>query len=508
MRLRVPVLVLLSLFAGVVAGSAQTGSTSDPFVQVTSVSTLDDDLIVGIEWDSAAALPVSATLVVKTSGGVSRASQAVTPAAGASQVQLVNVLGASDIGQTLTASVVDSSGDALAALPFDLVLDCATSYDCSLRARPGSGATADVPVVSPALAAEMTVSAQKPPSMRLSPHVLGDVLARRPDLTGEVYTYGRKLETLVLTPPEPPVPAAECLCFWEVFNNQAPSGSTDHSHDADPAFYDGKQGPGAAHWVKAWYDGGLFSATHNAETYVEGETETTMRLRCLRISGWVEVVIRLFGIEIRIRLPIIEEECPKPCVGTVANRGEFYADVKAWVDTGAWGDGQAAAQEEGRYSVNGTAVINRIARVGKEVRKSWDFALAIPGLGTVTTDNGTVTYDGPTDDTKLKIEINYEVNGNDGTISNAIVSTGNVTVNEPATALFEGKGLAYALGSSDSEAEGKATMSYMYAMFGTAVCARPQNALMWNYYSYAGRTQQLQTNIKNFFAQFGQIVEP
>lgn len=498
--------ISIALLGYAASGATQTTTSGgEPVVQVTSVATSDDDLLVTIEWDSINPLPSSATLVVRTTAGIQRASQPLTPSPGGSQVQLVNVLGPYDIGQTLSASVVDANQEPLSALPFDLVLDCSTPYECGLRARPGMGAAPDVPITSPELHSQMMASAQTPPTARLGPDVLGDVQARRPDLAGEVYTYAHKLSQLA-SGPVGPAPA-ECICFWNVANFLIPSAGNDHSHNADPAFYSGKEGPGAAHWLKAWYDGGLFNATHDAETYVEGETETTMRLRCWRILGWREVVIRLFWFEIRIKIPVIEGDCPKPCQGTVDNHGEYYANVKAWVDSGAWGDAQAAAQEEGLYTVNGNALINRISRVGKEVRKAWNFSLAVPGLGSVTTDNGNVSYDGtPTDN--LKIEIKYEVNGNDGTVSNAIVGSDSLTVLEPATASFEAKALAFAHGSSDSEAEGKATMSYMYTMFGVAACARPQTAAMWNYYSYDGRTKQLQDNIKAFFAQFGKPVNP
>ena len=193
------------------------------------------------------------------------------------------------------------------------------------------------------------------------------------------------------------------------------------SSDLDQVHQRGWQGAGAAHSLRAWYDGGLFDSTHDTETYVEGETETTMKLQCLYISGWRLIVIHIFGHDYYIYVPIIERICPG-CTGTVDNYAEYYADTSTSVDAGAFGSGAGAAQEEGLFTVNGQALINRISRVGKEVKKQWAFALSIPGLGSITEDNGNVTVSGSPSG-PLKAEIKYEVNGNDGTVEKKIVTS-------------------------------------------------------------------------------------
>lgn len=116
---------------------------------------------------------------------------------------------------------------------------------------------------------------------------------------------------------------------------------------------------------------------------------------------------------------------------------------------------------------------------------------------------------GDTSKPAFKAEIKYVVDGSDGAVEKNIVSSARKNaVVEPVTALFQSKALAYAKGSSDTDSEGKSTMSYLYALHGNAACAVPANAAAWNYYSYNNRTKQLQTNIKAFFSGYNMVVNP
>jgi hypothetical protein len=278
-------------------------------------------------------------------------------------------------------------------------------------------------------------------------------------------------------------------------------------NDSDPVYQRGLQGPRAAHSLRAWYDGGIGNATHDTETAVESESKTTMKLVCLYISGWRVIVIRIFGHDDYIRIPIIETECPG-CTGTVDTTAEYYADTSASVDTGWFGSGGAAAQEEGLFTVNGEALLDRISRVGKDVRKQWSFSLAIPGLGTLEEDNGKMTVTGDTKNPAFKAEIKYAVDGNDGTVEKRIVSSAAKTFPAPVLAHFQSKALTYAMGSSDTDSEGKSNMSYLYALHGRALCAQPTDAATWNYYSYSDRTAQLRADIKAFFSGYNILVNP
>lgn len=469
-------------------------------VQVVGVSTEEQDLKVKVQWSETEPLPSSASLVVTSTNGTVRTSQPLSPSSGDAEVVLPSILTTQDLGAAFTASVVDSAQEPLSALPFDLVLSCDTPVDCRLRARSGFAAAPGSQVIGKEMDTALTSSLAS--TSRFQPDVLGDVMARNPALTGETYTYAATVAKTV-----PLLPINICFCAWNTVNTLRPASATEVKHDPDPAHQSGWQGPGAAHSLRAWYDGGLANATHDTETYVEGETETTMKLQCLFISGWRQVVIRFFGHNFHIYVPIIEHGCPG-CTGKVDTAVEYYADTSAFVDTGWFGSGEAAAQEEGLFSVNGQTILNRISRVGKEVRKQWAFSFAIPGLGTIEEDNGKTTITGgPTN--ALKAEIKYVVDGSDGTVEKKIVSSARKNgVVEPVTALFQSRALAYAKGSSDTDSEGKSTMSYLYAMHGSAACAVPTDAAAWNYGSYNDRTKQLQSNIKAFFRGYNMVVNP
>jgi hypothetical protein len=500
--LRIACLGLFAASPGAVApvhAQPPSASPPPPVVQVVGVSADEQDLVIKMQWSETEPLPSSASLVVMSTDGTVRANQPLSPSSGDAEVVLPAVLTTQDIGVAFQASVVDAAQEPLSALPFDLVLSCDTPSDCHLQARPGFAAAPGSQVISKDMDAALTASLSS--TARLQPDVLGDVMARDPALTGETYTYG-----FIIAKTLPLLPVNRCLCSWNTVNFLRPSTATEVRNDPNPAHQRGWQGPGAAHSLRAWYDGGLFGATHDTETYVEGETETTMKLRCQLISSWRLTVIKIFGHDYYVYVPIIERSCPG-CAGTVDNYAEYYADTSAFVDAGWLGSGEAAAQEEGLFTVNGQAVLNRISRVGKEVRKQWAFALSIPGLGSIEEDNGKVTVKGSPSG-PFKAEIKYEVNGNDGTVEKKIVSSAAKTVPQPATALFQSKALAYAKGSSDTDSEGKSNMSYLYAMHGRALCATPTDAAMWNYYSYNNRTPQLKANIKIFFNQFGMPVNP
>lgn len=468
-------------------------------VQVVGVSAEEQNLKVKIQWSETEPLPPSASLVVTSTDGTVRANQTLSPASGDAEILLPSLLTTQDIGAAFQASVVDAAQTPLSSLPFDLVLSCADPVNCHLQARPGFNAAPGSQVISKEMDAALTASI--PSTARLQPDVLGDVMARNPALIGETYTYASTVAKTL-----PILPINLCFCGWNTVNFLRPATATAVSSDLGTVHQRGWQGAGAAHSLRAWYDGGLFDSTHDTETYVEGETETTMKLQCLFISGWRLIVIHIFGHDYYIYVPIFERECPG-CAGTVDNYAEYYADISTSVDAGAFGSGAGAAQEEGLFTVNGQALINRIARVGKEVKKQWAFALSIPGLGSITEDNGNVTVSGSPSGT-FKAEIKYEVNGNDGTVEKKIVSSAAKTVPQPATALFQSKALAYAKGSSDTDSEGKSNMSYLYAMHGRAQCAKPTDAMIWNYGSYNNRNPQLKANIKLFFNQWGITVNP
>jgi hypothetical protein len=468
-------------------------------IQVVDVSTSGQDLVVHVQWSDTDPLPATANLVVQSTDGTVRANQSLTPSAGDDNVIVPALLTPQDIGKAFQASVVDSTSQPLSALPFDVVLKCSDSTNCDFRARPGFAAAPGAQVIGPEM--DAAIAASLPPTARVQPDVLSDVMARNPSLIGETYTYANNIAKAL-----PILPVGQCYCSWNTVNFLRPSSATEVRQDPSPAHQRGWQGPGAGHTLRAWYDGGLTNSTHDTENYVEGETETTMKLQCFNIIGWRAVNIRILWFYFTIYVPIVDGSCPK-CPGTVNNYSEYYADTSAFVDAGWFGSGEAAAQEEGLFTVNGQAVLNRISRVGKEVKKQWAFSFSIPGLGTIEENNGTVTVTGSPSNT-FKAEIKYEVNGNDGTVAKNIVSSGAKTVPEPATALFQSKAYAYAKGSSDTDSEGKSTMSYLYAMHGFAACANPAHASMWNYYSYNGRTPQLQTNIKAFFNQYGIAVNP
>lgn len=474
-------------------------TSTPPVVQVVAVSTDQQSLKVKIQWSETEPLPSSASLVVMSTDGTVRANQPLSPSSGDAEIVLPAVLTPQDIGRAFQASVVDAAQAPLGALPFDLVLSCDNPIDCRLRARSGFAAAPGSQVIGKEMDAALAASLSS--TARLQPDVLSDVMARNPALIGETYTYASTVSKIL-----PALPINHCFCSWNTVNLLRPSSAIEVSNDPEPAHQRGWQGPGAAHTLRAWYDGGLGNATHETEDYIEGESETTMKLQCLFISGWRLVVIRIFGRDYYIYFPIVEHGCPS-CVGTVDNYTEYYADTSAFVDTGWFGSGEAAAQEEGLFSVNGQAILNRISRVGKEVRKQWAFSFSIPGLASVEEDNGNVTVNGSPSG-NFKAEIKYEVNGSDGTIEKKIVASAAKQVQEPATALFQSRALAYAKGSSDTDSEGKSTMSYLYAMHGSAPCANPTDAAMWNYFSYNGRTQQLQTNIKAYFTKFNILVNP
>jgi hypothetical protein len=470
-------------------------------VQVVGVSTDEQNLKVKVQWSEAEPLPSSASLVVTSTNGTVRASQPLSPSSGDAEVVLPSILTTQDIGAAFQASVVDAAQEPLSALPFDLVLSCDTPTSCRLRARPGFAAAPGSQVIGKEM--DTALASSLSAATRLQPDVLGDVMARNPGLIGETYTYAATVAKTV-----PLLPINTCFCSWNTVNDPRPPIATEVRNDPDPAHQRGSQGPGAAHSLRAWYDGGLASATHFTETSVEGETETTMKLQCLFISGWRLIVIHLFGRDYYIYFPIIEHGCPG-CTGKVDTKVDYYADTSAFVDTGWFGSGEAAAQEEGYFSVNGQNILTRISRVGNQVRKQWGFKLTIPGLGTVQEDNGNFALTGDRTNPNIEAEIKYVVDGSDGTVQKNINNSASKNaVVEPVTALFQSKALAYAKGSSDTDSEGKSTMSYLYAMHGNASCAIPRDAEMWNYFSYNGRTKQLQTSIKTFFSGYNLVVNP
>jgi hypothetical protein len=501
-----------------------TATAGDAPVRILDVEAYGDVLSVQLQVDAEADLPGDIDVIVETADGFIVAAASVPPVSGELSVELPGALHhVQEDGWFYRATAQTSDGASLDALGFDVVLECpAGSGECGFQARSGVGAAPNTVVLSPELAKALTVATE------LGGDPLQTAVEMNPALFGEALTYGARLGAQVLTPaagaaapaampktadwdsPIEPAPPWEpqCVCFWQGAQFLRPPSAERHQWSASPKYYDGWRGPGATHTLRAWYDGGLFNSTHDVEKYIESETELRLSLTCVEILGWVEFRIRLpFGGEIVIPFPIIGGECPKPCAGVVDSYSEYYANVHASVDGGWFGDAQGAAQDEALFSVNGTPRYNRIARVGKEVRRNFGFSLNVPGLATVTYDSGTFKVDGKPSE-EFKAEIHYEVTGSDGGKTANIVTSASDTRVEPVTALLQSKVTTYARGYSDDDSEGKSANAYILAMHGLAPCAIEPRAVLYSYNNYYESTDTLRINLQSFFAQFGAWVNP
>lgn len=495
-------LIFLTLLT-VLALSSAVPAAADPPPPDLEVAALGHDLEVRVVRDPELPLPASATLTLATTDGRLIVEQSFTPEAGGKVLLLPGALAdvAGD-GWFYRVSVADAAPDASTTLPFEVVLDCLPGEPCKLVTHPGIAAAPSTLVVS-----ELMYHALDPAlGLGQSGDLLGELSDLDPALLGQVNTFAHRLAAQLEPPPEPPnpEPEPECLCFWTTTRLLRPAIRETTNRVSDPVRDRRLRGPGAARWLRSWYDGGLLDATHSTEWLGEGESELLMALRCKEIVEWEWKLID--GQPVHV--PKLGGPCEGGCDGNVTAYGEYHARAHASIDAGWLGSAHGAAQEQGLFTLNGQPVFNRIARVGKEVRKSWGFSLGIPGLGSIEVDNGSVSIEGsPTD--AFKAEVSYSVNGNDGSVTQEIVVGERATVLEPARALLQTKANTYALGNSDSDSQGRTENCYLIAAYGDAACALPREAAVWIYdRAQYCKPEALRLNTRNFFAGFGMDVEP
>ncbi|MEM7584308.1 MAG: hypothetical protein AAF560_13045 [Acidobacteriota bacterium] len=492
-------LALLPLLALLLA----TPAIADPPPPDLEVAALGHDLEVRVVRDTELPLPTSATLTLATTDGRLLVEQSFTPVAGGKVLLLPGALAdyLSD-GWFYRVTLVDTAPDASNTLPFEVTLDCLPGEPCKLLTHPGIAAAASTLVVS-----ELMYHALDPAlGLGQGGDLLDEIRDLDPALLGQVNTFAHRLAALLEPLPDPPEPDSEidCLCFWTTARLLRPAIRETSNRVSDPVRDRRLRGPGAARWLRSWYDGDILNSTHSTEWLGEGESELRMALRCNEILEWEWKLID--GQPVHV--PKLGGPCEAGCEGNVTAYGEYHARAHASVDAGWFSSAEGAAQEQGLFTLNGRPVFNRIARVGKEVRREWGFNLGIPGLGSIEIDNGNISIEGSPSEAFMA-EISYSVNGNDGSVTQEIVVGERDTVVEPASARLQTQANTFARGNSDADSQGRTENCYLIAAYGDAACALPREAAVWVYdRALYCNADGLRLNTRNFFAGFGMEVEP